>query len=332
MNDQVTSAAIRELSASRQLTFHTQLVAARKKLLSDALAAALLRVDPNVLRQQLSAYVPSDVQRTLAAAGIRDERVFPTPAILEAKPALIGYYRLLLGLPQKQFYGAGSGMGRFKRMEEQDVMTDRQRERLPEFCRAMSDGLADLVRRISPKITTRDVDELPLLILGSQFQGGRNNVIGKVAVQDVFAAIHGIVKDFVVGEGPGLLKVKNAAGRSVTIALASDPDVRIQEQVGATLLNKVAIEVKGGTDVSNAHNRAGEAEKSHQKAKGQDFREFWTVMAKAGLDMRTLEEESPTTRSWFDVTQVLNREGPDWDRFRSSMASQIGIPLDDIPQ
>jgi len=51
--------------------------------------------------------------------------------------------------------------------------------------------------------------------------------------------------------------------------------------------NIVAIEVKGGTDVSNAHNRAGEAEKSHTKAKGKGFRDFWTIISKKGLDGQT---------------------------------------------
>ena len=44
--------------------------------------------------------------------------------------------------------------------------------------------------------------------------------------------------------------------------------------------------------------------------------------------METLRKESPTTRSWFDVTHVLEREGPDWDEFRSSIAGQVGIPLE----
>ena len=79
--------------------------------------------------------------------------------------------------------------------------------------------------------------------------------------------------------------------------------------------------------MSNAHNRAGEAEKSHQKAKRKDFRDFWTLIGKKGLDMAKLAHESPTTTSWFDVAQVLAREGADWDVFRSRLSGEIGIPL-----
>jgi len=94
--------------------------------------------------------------------------------------------------------------------------------------------------------------------------------------------------------------------------LSSDPDIRIQEEFEGKLRNIPAIEIKGGTDVSNAHNRAGEAEKSHRKAKKQDFRDYWTIISLAGVDPAMLRQESPTTNSWFDVAQVLAREGNDW--------------------
>jgi XcyI restriction endonuclease len=55
----------------------------------DARSAVLGRVDPNALKIQLSTYVPTDAQQILAAAGVRDEHVFPTPIILEAKPTLL---------------------------------------------------------------------------------------------------------------------------------------------------------------------------------------------------------------------------------------------------
>src|SRR5207253_11212246 len=120
---------------------------------------------------------------------------------------------------------------------------------------------------------------------------------------------------------------RNAAGRVVLISLSADPDVGIEEEFSGRLRQKVAIEIKGGTDKSNAHNRAGEAEKSHQKAKSEGFRDFWTIIAKKGLDVEKLKRESPTTNSWFDATQVLGREGEDWEEFRNRIAGQAGIPL-----
>ena len=293
----------------------------------DALGEALAQIDPTVLKRELSTYLPTDVQRILAAAGIRDEHIFPTPIILKTKPALLGYYRLLLGVPQKSFYRSDTGLSQFKRMEARGVLNDSQERMLPDLCRALGEGLADLVRQMSPGISQRDVAELPLLTLGAQFQGSNNNSIGRQAVMDAFLSIREIVKDHITQEQEGKISVKNSAGRTVIIALAADPDVRIQEEFSGKLQNKVAMEIKGGTDKSNAHNRAGEAEKSHQKAKGAGFRDFWTIIAKKGLDTEKLRRESPTTNSWFDAAQVLGREGEDWDEFRNRLAGQVGIPL-----
>jgi hypothetical protein len=217
----------------RQVAFHQLLVAARKTWLTDALGEALAQIDPATLKSELSAYIPTDAQRMLAAAGIRDEHVFPTPVILQTKPALLGYYRLLLGVPQKSFYSADTGMSQFKRMEARGVLNESQETLLPHLCRALGEGLADLVRQMSPGITQRDVAELPLLTLGAQFQGSNNNSIGRQAVMDAFLSIREIVKDHITHEQEGKISVKNSAGRTVVIALAADPDVRIQEEFSA---------------------------------------------------------------------------------------------------
>ena len=87
--------------------------------------------------------------------------------------------------------------------------------------------------------------------------------------------------------------------------MSGDPDVSIREEVGDSLRNRVAIEIKGGTDVANVHNRAGEAEKSHLKAKKNDFRDFWTIFATTDVRLDRLQAGSPTTTSWFNAADVL---------------------------
>jgi len=321
------SAKTPPLSPSRQVIFHQMLVAARKSTLMDALSDALGEADPKVLKKQISHYVPGDAQRVLAASGIRDEHVFPVPVLLELKPTLVGYYRLLLGVSQKRFYRQGTGMSQFKSMEHRGLINPKHPPDLNAFCAIMTEHLAELVRQISPKITARDVSELPLLTLGAQLYGSNNNAIGKKATMDVFLSVAKIVEKFIVTQDASKITIKNASKRKVVIALSTDPDIRIQEEFEGKLRNKVAIEIKGGTDVSNAHNRAGEAEKSHQKAKRQGFRDFWTMISKTGVNTAKLKDESPTTNSWFDVAQVLARQGTDWNEFRSRFAGEVGIPL-----
>jgi hypothetical protein len=317
----------KSINPSRQVIFHQMLVAARRSVLMDALSEALGQIEPNTAKKQILTYVPADAQRILAAAGIRDEHVFPIPAILEKKPTLIGYYRLLLGISQKRFYRKGTNMGSFKSMETRGLFNPKKRPDLEYFCTVMAENLGQLVCQVSPKITARDVSELPLLTLGAQLYGSNNNAIGKQATLDVFLSVTEIVKDFIVSRDSTKITVHNASKRKVMIALSSDPDIRIQEEFEGKLRNILAIEIKGGTDVSNAHNRAGEAEKSHRKAKNQDFRDYWTIISLAGVDPSLLQQESPTTNSWFDVAQVLAREGSDWKEFRSRFAGAVGIPL-----
>lgn len=208
--------------------------------------------------------------------------MFPTPVVLESRPTLVGYYRLLIGVSQKSFYGTGTGMGPFKSMEEKGIISTRAKDLLPEFCSVMGEALADLVRQLSPAVTPRDVAELPLLTLGSKFQGSNNNTIGQTATLDVFLSILAIVEDFVVGQQDKVLTLNNSSGR---------------------------------------------AEKSHIKAKREGFRDFWTIIAKKGLDLEKLKSESPTTNSWFDTSRVLGRQGEERDEFKSRLSGEVGIPI-----
>ena len=311
---------------TRQVRFHQLLLGARRTWLRDALNETLATLDPAQVKADITRLVPADAQSILAAAGIRDEHVFPTSTVIRARPSLLAYYRLLLGLPRKSFYAGGSGRGPFLSMETSGKLGRQQSARLDELLAAMITGLADLVRQLSPTVTPRDVEELPLLTLGSQLQGANNVLIGQEGTQAVFLAIRSIVAPHVASETATELVIENAAGRHVLITLAADPDVRIREDIGGELSYKVAIEIKAGTDQSNAHNRAGEAEKSHRKAEAEGARDFWTIITKRGVDMLRLGVESPRTRSWFDVAQVLARNGDDWDRFRRQIIEATGIP------
>jgi XcyI restriction endonuclease len=294
------------------------------------LSETLAQLDQKTIKEQIASHVPGDAQKILAAAGVRDEHVFPVPAIIEKKPSLVGYYRLLLGSPQKGFYASSTGMGRFKRMEERNMVDRNQGALISDFCRAMAQPLAELVRQI-PAISKRDLQELQLLTLGSKFQGANNTMIGKAAMQGIFVAIEAIVGKYVAEKKDKKLVLKNASNRTVVITLSHDPDVSVQELMDDSAPhNKVAIELKGGTDVSNAHNRAGEAEKSHLKAKRKGFKDYWTIISKKGLEMSKLHGESQTTTEWFDVTELLAQKGPEWENFRQKLSLAVGIPVADV--
>lgn len=183
-----------------------------------------------------------------------------------------------------------------------------------------------------PEMTDRDLRELPLLTFGSQLQGSHNTRIGEVAMKDVFLTIADILDKYIVERGAKKLVVRNSTGRLVSITRSSDPDVSIVESIGQQVHHKVAIEVKGGLDVSNVHNRAGEAEKSHLKAKAKQYKDFWTIISKKRIPMEKLRAESQTTTEWFDLGELLAHSGSDWEDFRAKLTGAVGIPLLDTPK
>ncbi|MEK8128980.1 XcyI family restriction endonuclease [Paenibacillus filicis] len=84
------------------------------------------------------------------------------------------------------------------------------------------------------------------------------------------------------------------------------------------------IEIKGGTDGANAHNRLGEAEKSHQKAKDQGFRECWTLLG-GMVDAKLAATESPTTDEFFQIALLNDDASEEYQRFREHIVALVGI-------
>jgi hypothetical protein len=312
-------------SATQQANIHQLLLTARKVWLSDALREAMTHVDQRVLREQGANFIPVPAQRILAAAGIRDEAVFPLPVVLETKPTLIAYYRLLLGVSQKRFYNAATGMSPFFRLEEGALLTAQLQRDLPEFCAAMCEPISELVLQADSSLEVRDIEDLQLLTLGSYYYGSLNNKIGQAATQGVFAAISEIVEQYVVSQGQRELHLDLRNGRHISIIVASDPDMRIVDVSGSNLNPIVSIEIKGGADRANVYNRGGEAEKSHQGAKQRGYEVCWTIINMTNVDIEKLYQGSPTTNVWFDTNEVIARTGSDWESFKSHVRRAIGL-------
>ena len=312
-------------SPDLQLTFHTALATLRETLLLDALLATVAQIDIKRLDDELAQYAPSGDLRRVAAWGLRGEITFPTPCILEKNPRLLGYYRLLLGVSKKQFYGRDHGLQGFASMEEKGRVTPRQLELLDQLCRCLGDSASALIQGVD-RLSRDDVHDLTLLTLGPQLRGGALNVYGATAIRRVFRVIREIVASGIVSTSERRFEIMNAAGRTVRIEFSSDPDISVRELLSSGNDNKqLAIEVKGGKDVSNIHNRLGEAEKSHQKAKGEGFLEFWTVVGVSRLDLGLASKESPTTNRFYSLDAIEDPEGHQYTEFRESLRSRIGI-------
>jgi hypothetical protein len=270
-------------SPDLQVDFAAALIQLRDTYLQEALFATVKTLRLAEVDMALSKYAPESDLSLLASKGLRGEIVFATPVVLASNPYLLGYYRLLLGFSQKTFYTSETGIGAFKSMEEKGSLSKSCGSHLPELCIALNNAASYLMNSISGvSLTKTFLGDLALLTLGPQLRGGANVKKGARGIVIVFDVIKAIVEEYMVSATPRVIEIRNAAGRIVLIEFAPDPDIIIRERLSDRpndFRNVIAIEVKGGTDFSNIHNRIGEAEKSHQKAKAEGYVECWTVVS-----------------------------------------------------
>ena len=306
-----------------QIGFYQRLQNAKKQLLLPALLSQVSELDIGHLDQQLREFAGSERLAFLAGCGLRGELLFPVPYLLLAKPTLLGYYRLLLGFSQKEFYKGP--FSKFKRLEDKGQITPATEELLPALCRSLIESAWILAQGV-PEMTMESLNELSLLTLGPQFRGSRNVNLGVEAIQIVFALIKAIVSPSIVEQGDHHFVVKSAADRIYRIEFSPDPDIAIRQVLkSGDVRNRIAIEVKGGTDYSNIHNRLGEAEKSHQKAKAAGFTEFWTVINVRGIDDVRWRQETPTTTELFYLSQLSDSRSDAYQKFREYLIAELGI-------
>jgi hypothetical protein len=308
-----------------QISFYHRLQEIRRTHLLDALLATVADLEIVLIDQQLAELSSRSGLRKVAGWGLRGELLFAVPCVLAANPRLLGYYRLLLGFSQKQFYGDRYGFAPFKSMEEGGQISPGNRTRLKSLCKALCASAEVLVENV-PHLSKETVHELTLLTLGPQLRGGSLNTLGDKAARKVFVLISSLLSDEPVAEGKRSLEVRNAAGRLVRVQFAADPDICIREELpSGRVRNLVAIEIKGGKDYSNIHNRIGEAEKSHQKARKEGYVECWTIVGVAQLDMDLARSESPATDRFYHIDRIVDPSSEEAGDFRENLLSRIGI-------
>ena len=87
----------------------------------------------------------------------------------------------------------------------------------------------------------------------------------------------------------------------------------------------IAIEVKGGRDFSNIHNRVGEAEKSHHKARAAGLTECWTIVNVDRTDLEKAKRESPSTNRFFRLSDLLDQSSDSYRDFHDRVQALTGI-------
>jgi len=310
------------LNPETQIAFAVRLGQIESEQLAGALGSAVKQADLTQVDADLTRLVPPRWLSTLASLGFRGEIVFATPTLLGNNPRLLGYYRLLLGISQKEFNRLG--YGRFAAMENGQLSSSATAG-LEQLCVKLCDA-ASLLLEYLELLSLELVRDLQLLTLGAQLRGSKLNELGRAAVAIVFRRVRAaIANDAVLDEGERHITIRNSSGRVMQVQFSSDPDIAVTETLSSSTRHVLAIEVKGGTDRSNIHNRIGEAEKSHQKARLKGFTEFWTIINVA-VDPDVAKAESPTTNRFFNLDEMINPSHAQWIDFRDALTSRLSVP------
>lgn len=316
-------------SVNRQLFIAGYLNKLKGGHLHEALVETCREVDPTELRTQLSRYSPAAGLKCLVGTSIRDEDVFATPVVLYKSPKLLGYYRMLLGFSMKKFYSTSTGLSKFRRLEECGAIPPDLTSSIEGLCISLNDRAGELAAGIAADSFEESIRQLPLLTFGAQADGAWRNIIGTSATSTVYKAIRDIVTGggTEIHEDEGSFTFRNRSNRTVRVSFSADPDVTIKELIlnGSDSVYKVAIEIKGGRDPANVHNRAGEAEKSHQKAISVGALDCWTVLDLSLTATERLKVESPSTHRWIDLRSIESGHGQQWDEFVALVEASSGI-------
>ena len=214
-----------------QLGFAFALKRFRAVYLQSALLETVRDMDITELDQQLAQFVkPADLA-AMAQYGLRGELLFAVPAVLQKNPYLLGYYRLLMGYSQKEFYGSdkGFGVGYFKGMEVKGTISKKAADDLADLCAAFCETASFLLAGVGPLRLSRELlDDLTLLTVGPQLRGGANNERGTAGIVLVFEIIREIVAHAVAEVRESAMEVNSATGRPLRMRtrISKRPDCR----------------------------------------------------------------------------------------------------------
>lgn len=315
-----------ELRPSLQISFYERLKLIRGRYLHEALSREIRELDIRKIDRELSRFSSKRCLNVLAQVGVRGEIFYPVPLLLTANPFLLGYYRLLYGFSQKEFYKR-QFFGAFKGMEELGRISANNEPRIGELCVSCARIASDLISGIDDH-SLDTVRDLQILTLGPQFRGSQNTQLGRDATLEVYQLLRQILGKYVKKQTKRSFLIVNDSGREVSIEFGSDPDISVEERLSKSNRLLVSIEIKGGSDYSNIHNRLGEAEKSHQKARELGSNERWTIL-RVDISETRAKRASPSTTAFFNLDAIQIPDSEQALAFMDKLSSVLGIRISD---
>lgn len=154
-----------------QINFASLLTRMGSLCLQKSLFETVAKVDISDIDEELSRLAPKESLSVLAQHGLRGELVFAVPLLLSTNPYLLGYYRLLLGFSQKEFYTKAFDCARFKPMEMKGKLSPANASSLPALCEGLTASAVALIKGLNEdniSISRGLLSDLTLITLGAQ--------------------------------------------------------------------------------------------------------------------------------------------------------------------
>lgn len=155
-----------------QIAFAVRLGEMSALHLFPALSRAVKGLKVTEIDHELASLVANERLTYVASAGLRGEVVYPVPCVLAAEPQLLGYYRLLFGLSQKEFFK--TPFARWRAMEERGQVPKGEGGELEDLCSSLCETAWRLVSNLE-SLSLGTLHDLQMLTLGPQLRGRRLN-------------------------------------------------------------------------------------------------------------------------------------------------------------
>ncbi len=314
-----------------QIGFAIKLKEIRDRYLDIALKDTVSSLDIARIDDELARFMKNERLQYLAQFGLRGEIAFPVPYVLTSNPYLLGYYRFLLGFSQKRFYNARL-FGRFARLESKGVLPPELADDITPLCQSLIESvwlLLETLTTLSPSL----VSDLQLLTVGPQLRGSMNTILGQTAEAAFFQTLKSFIdQHYITSEDSKRVTLINEQQEEVVISKGRDPDISVEGGVSNQHRKILAIEIKGGDDFANIHNRLGEAEKSHIVAREKGYEERWTVIAVEQIGRDEAKARTPSTTRLFHLPQLEDPNSEEYDEFNQALGEVLNIaPKKSLP-
>ncbi len=271
-------------------------------------------------------------------------QVFCHPKLIRENIRLLAYYRNVAALSQKSVRSLVKTGVDIKKLEsDKENRLSLSESQALTFARLFNEHTTLIVDSSIQTFNKEELNGIVLASTGAQIDGSWRNTIGEEAEKVVQGLLVKEVKERnliaalfpqkgstiepydanQLEEQLGQIELYRGVllANRTTILFASEPDVSLLDQNGATILT---IEIKGGTDRAGALERYGAAKKSFDKVR-QTSPNAATILVASCItaEVQFRIKQDPLITSFYNLTSLLSEGSVEYARFIEQLFNYV---------